>query len=110
MVLIVGSVLAYLFLPFPWWLVVVAGLAAFEGLEVWFWLWMRRQRPRSGHEAMVGARGVLARPGRVRIRGTTYPSRERGDLTAGDEVEVEDIDGLTLVVRRAGPYPEEASP
>jgi hypothetical protein len=71
--LIIGGTLAYLFLPFPWWLVVVGGLVAFEGLEIWFWLWMKRQRPRSGHEAMVGARGVLARPGRVRIRDPRRP-------------------------------------
>jgi membrane protein implicated in regulation of membrane protease activity len=105
--LIIGGTLAYLFLPFPWWLVVVGGLVAFEGLEIWFWLWMKRQRPRSGHEAMVGARGVLARPGRVRIRGTTYPARERDDLQPGDPVEVEALDGMTLIVRRASPYEPE---
>lgn len=104
MALIIGGTLAYLFLPFPWWVVVVAGLAAFEGLEVWFWLWLRRQRPRSGHEAMVGARGVLASPGRVRIRGTTYPARELDDLAPGDPVVVEALDGMTLVVHRAPPY------
>lgn len=104
MALLIGGTLAYLFLPFPWWVVAIAGLAAFEGLEVWFWLWLRRQRPRSGHEAMVGERGVLARAGRVRIRGTTYPARARDDLEPGDPVQVEALDGMTLVVRRADPY------
>lgn len=104
MALLIGGTLAYLFLPFPWWVVVVVGLVAFEGLEVWFWLWLRKQRPRSGHEAMIGERGVLARPDRVRIRGTTYPARVRGDLRPGDPVQVEELDGMTLVVRPADPY------
>lgn len=98
MALIVGGTLAYLFLPFPWWVAVVAALAAFEGVEVLFWVAMRRRRPASGHEALIGERGVLASPGRVRIRGTSYPARPVG-AEPGDPVVVEAVDGMTLVVR-----------
>ena len=99
MSLLIGGTLAYLFLPLPWAIVVIVALAAFEGLEIAFWLWLRRRRPRAGHEAMVGERGTLAAEGRVRIRGTTYPARVlQGE--PGDPVVVEDVDGMTLVVRR----------
>jgi len=106
--LLIGGTLAYLFLPAPWWIVVVILLAGFELLEVWFWLWLRRRRPRAGHEAMVGLYGTLAEDGRVRIRGTTYPARAL-DGGPGDAVVVEAIDGMTLVVRRGEKrYQEEA--
>lgn len=99
MSLLIGGTLAYLFLPAPWWIVVVVLLAGFELVEVWFWLWLRGLRPRAGHEAMVGVHGTLAEGGRVRIRGTTYPARAlAGD--PGDPVVVEAVEGMTLVVRR----------
>lgn len=97
--LLIGGTLAYLFLPLPWAIAVIAGLAAFEVLEIWFWLWLRRRGPRAGHEAIVGERGTLAEGGRVRIRGTTYPARVL-EGEPGDPVVVEDVDGMTLVVRR----------
>ena len=102
MALLIGGSLAYLFLPFPWWLVVVVVLAGFEVFEFKLWRWAVRQLPRAGIEGMVGERGVLAAPGRVRIRGTTYPARS-GDGRVGDEVIVEDVDGMTLVVRLPTP-------
>ncbi len=78
----------------------VIALAAFESLEVLFWLWLRRRRPASGTEAMVGEEGVLSGERRVRIRGTSYPARVmEGD--PGDRVVVEEVEGMTLIVRRA---------
>jgi membrane protein implicated in regulation of membrane protease activity len=100
MLLLIGGTLAYLFLPFPWWLVVVLVLAGVEVFEFRIWRWALRQGPRSGIEALVGERGVLAGEGRVRIRGTSYPARSR-DAAAGDPVVVEDVEGMTLVVRPA---------
>lgn len=101
MALLIGGTLAYLFLPFPWWVVVVAALAAVEVFEIQLWLRLRRISPRSGHEALVGQAGVLTGTGRVRIAGTSYPARvlEGGP---GDPVVVEDVDGMALVVRRRG--------
>jgi membrane protein implicated in regulation of membrane protease activity len=98
--LLIGGILAYFFLPFPWWLVVVAVLAAFEVFEFRMWRWALRQRPRSGIEALIGERGVLASEGRVRIRGTSYPAKPLG-AAAGQPVVVEAVEGMTLVVRPA---------
>jgi membrane protein implicated in regulation of membrane protease activity len=100
MALLIGGTLAYLFLPFPWWLVVVVVLAAVEVLEFRLWVWALRERPRSGIEAMVGERGVVASPGRVRIRGSSYPA-VHGDAAPGETVVVERVDGMRLVVRPA---------
>jgi membrane protein implicated in regulation of membrane protease activity len=99
--LLIGGTLAYLFLPFPWWVVVVVALAAVEVFEIQLWLSLRGRRPLAGAEGLVGERGVLAGPDRVRIRGTSY--RARGvDGDAGEPVVVEAVEGMTLVVRRAG--------
>lgn len=100
MALLIGGTLAYLFLPFPWWLVVVAVLAGVEIFEARLWWWAYHRRPLSGAEGMVGERGVLASPGRVRIRGTSYPARVL-EGSPGDRVVVEAVEGMSLVVRRA---------
>lgn len=108
MLLLIGGTLAYLFIPWPWWLVVVVLLAGVELFEVSLWLRLRRRKPLSGHESLVGERGVLAGPGRVRIRGTSYPARVKSggpgtsvELGAGGKVEVIAVEGMTLVVRPA---------
>ncbi|HEV8681970.1 MAG TPA: NfeD family protein [Actinomycetota bacterium] len=100
MLLLIGGTLAYLFLPWPWWLVVVVILAGAEVFEVSLWLSLRGRRPLSGHEALVGEHGLLAGPARVRIRGTSYPARVEG-AEVGDRVEVVAVEGMTLVVRQA---------
>jgi membrane protein implicated in regulation of membrane protease activity len=102
MSLLIGGTLALLFLPTPWAIAVIVALAAFEVVEVAFWLWLRRQRPRSGHEALVGRHGILIEGERVRIGGTTYPGRVL-EGEPGDTVVVEEVEGMTLVVRRDEP-------
>lgn len=101
MLLLIGGTLAYLFVPFPWWLVIVVVLAGVEVLEARLWLWAFRRRPMAGTQGMVGERGILMGPDRVRIRGTSYTARVEGGAP-GDEVVVEEVDGMTLVVRRTG--------
>lgn len=108
MALLIGGTLAFLFLPSPWRFVAIALLAAFEVLEIFFWLWLRGKPARSGTEGMVGETGVVSAPGRVRIRGTTYPAKLRG-AAVGDRVVVESVDGMLLAVRPAGSVQEEAS-
>jgi membrane protein implicated in regulation of membrane protease activity len=98
--LIIGGTLAILFLPLPWNVVVIGVLLAKEIIEISFWVSMRRRRPASGTEALVGQPGELIQPDRVRIAGTSYPARVL-DGKPGDRVVVESVDGMTLSVRRA---------
>jgi membrane protein implicated in regulation of membrane protease activity len=98
--LIIGGTLAYLFLPLPWNIVVIVVLLAKEIAEISFWIAMRRRRPASGTEALVGRRGELINSGRVRIAGTSYPARVL-EGEPGDRVVVERVEGMTLLVRRA---------
>lgn len=100
MLLIIGGTLAYLFLPLPWNILVIGVLLAKEVVDISFWISMRRRRPASGTEALVGRRGELIDSGRVRIAGTSYPARVL-EGEPGDRVVVESVDGMTLVVRRA---------
>jgi membrane protein implicated in regulation of membrane protease activity len=100
--LLIGGTVAILFLDLPWSAVVIVLLVGVEVFEFRIWRWALRQSPRAGSEGIVGERGVLAGPDRVRIRGTTYPARVvEGE--AGDRVVVEGVEGMTLVVRRLGP-------
>ena len=100
MALLIGGTLAYFFLPFPWFVATVVVLAAFEVVEARLWWWAVKRRPLAGQESMVGQRGVLSAPGRVRIRGTSFPARVL-EGEPGDRVVVEAVEGMTLVVRRA---------
>ena len=107
MILIIGGTLAYLFVPAPWWILIVIGLAGIEIFEILVWLRWRKRRSSTGIASMIGERGVLvsedagmSHRARVRIRGTTYPAEVRAGAP-GDPVVVEEVDGMTLVVRRA---------
>jgi membrane-bound serine protease (ClpP class) len=65
-----------------------------------------RRRPVSvGTQTLVGARGLVRRDGHVAVRGELWQARtEEGEPLdeLGEEVEVVGIEGLSLVVRRAG--------
>jgi membrane protein implicated in regulation of membrane protease activity len=98
--LIIGGTLAILFLPLPWNVLVIGVLLAKEVIEISFWVSMRRRRPASGIQALVGRRGELIHSDRVRIAGTSYPARVL-EGEPGDRVVVESVDGMTLFVRRA---------
>lgn len=100
MLLIIGGTLALLFLPLPWNVLVIGVLLAKEVIEISLWVSMRRRRPASGAEALVGRQGELIHSDRVRIAGTSYPARVL-EGEPGDRVVVESVDGMTLSVRRA---------
>lgn len=99
MALLIGGTLAVLFLDLPWSAAVILLLLGVEVFEFRIWRWALRQRPRAGAEGIVGERGVLSAPSRVRIRGTSYPARVLEGHT-GDPVVVKGVEGMTLVVRR----------
>ncbi|MBX5442309.1 MAG: serine protease [Solirubrobacteraceae bacterium] len=70
------------------------------------------RRVRSGREALIGTRGVARAPigpapGRVLAEGSLWNARTcepEHPIEAGDPVVVVDVDGLTLIVRRAEPW------
>jgi membrane protein implicated in regulation of membrane protease activity len=75
--------------------------------EVMFWIrFLRRYPVRTGAEGLVGARGKVivrcAPLARVRLRGEIWNARSEEPLELGEEVRVEAVDGLALVVARAG--------
>ena len=65
---------------------------------------VRRRPVVVGSHTLVGAHGLVRRDGHVAVRGELWQARaENGEpLKLGDEVEVVDVEGLSLVVRRAG--------
>ena len=106
MALTVAIVLALIFLPWPWNLVMILGGLTIEvGELAWGLSLARRWRPRTGAEAMIGeeAQVVTAcRPlGAVRVQGELWRARCDEGADVGETVRIENIDGLTLVVTRA---------
>jgi membrane-bound serine protease (ClpP class) len=65
---------------------------------------IRRRPVTVGTHTMLGTRGQVRRDGLVAVRGELWQARtENGEpLELGDEVEVTGVEGLSLVVRRAG--------
>jgi membrane-bound ClpP family serine protease len=64
---------------------------------------MRRRRPRAGPEALIGRIGVMQH-GDVLISGERWRARRswaEEAIEEGDQVVVEQVQGLTLAVRRA---------
>ena len=106
MLLIVSLLLAIFVLEEPWsWLVVVVG-GLLELGESWFYIrWSQKRRPDVGVEALIGRRAVVSadcRPdGQVRVAGELWHARCEAGASAGEEVVVREVDGLTLVVEPA---------
>jgi membrane protein implicated in regulation of membrane protease activity len=103
MLLVVALVLAVFVLEEPWsWLVVVIG-GLLEIGESWFYIrWSQKRRPDVGVEALIGRRAVVStdcRPdGQVRVAGELWQAHCEAGASAGEEVVVCEVDGLTLVV------------
>lgn len=104
--LVVAVLLAVFVLDAPWnWLAVGAG-ATWEVAEtVVLVRWSQRRRAAVGTETLVGRRAVAAGDcmpdGQVRIAGELWRAHCRGGASAGDEVIVLAVDGLTLEVEPA---------
>jgi membrane protein implicated in regulation of membrane protease activity len=94
-------------LPDPWGVIAVFAAAVIEVGEVLFWIRFPRRDPiPTGAEGLVGERGEVivrcAPVGRVRLRGEIWNARSEEPLELDEQVRVEAVDGLTLVVARAG--------
>lgn len=103
MLLLIGVLLAIFVLPSPWGLVAIAVAAALDIAETGVFLWWSgRRRALVGAETLVGTRGVtvgeLQPEGQIRVRGEIWKARCDEYCSAGTEVVVRELDGLTLVV------------
>ncbi len=108
MALTVAIVLALLFFPWPWnLLVILGGLAIETGELAWGLRLARRWRPTTGAEAMIGQEAEVVaacRPdGQVRIAGELWQARCAAGAGVGERVRIERLDGLTLVVSPLSP-------
>jgi membrane-bound serine protease (ClpP class) len=98
MLLVLGIVGLFV-LPDPWNVVVVCLAALIEVGEVFAWIkFLRRYRVQTGAEGMIGERGEVIGPGRVRVRGEIWSARGDAPLEPGDRVRVAAVEGLTLRV------------
>jgi membrane protein implicated in regulation of membrane protease activity len=107
MALTVAIVLALIFLPWPWNLVLIlGGLTVEVGELAWGLSLARRWKPRTGAEAMIGEVATVVSPcrplGEVRVQGELWRARCDEGADAGETVRIERIEGLTLVVARTG--------
>ena len=106
MFLIVALVLLFL-LPYPWNLVgFVVGVLVFVG-EVLFWNGRVRHKPvRTGAGTLVGKTGTVRSPctprGQVQVGGEIWEARCEAGAERGDRVVVLAVEGIRLVVERAG--------
>jgi membrane protein implicated in regulation of membrane protease activity len=100
--LLVLGIIGLFVLPEPWNVVVVCAAALIEVGEVFAWIkFLRRYRVQTGAEGMIGQRGEVIGPGRVRVRGEIWTvSGGEAQLELGDRVRVAAVDGLTLRVER----------
>jgi membrane protein implicated in regulation of membrane protease activity len=97
--LLVLGIVGLFFIPAPWNVVVVCVAALIEVGEVFAWIkFLRRYRVQTGAEGMVGERGEVIGPGRVRVRGEIWSASGEGPLETGAQVRVAAVDGLTLRV------------
>lgn len=66
---------------------------------------LMQKRPTTGSEGMVGKHGVVLKSGRgktrVRVDGEIWRAESEDRIQKGERVVVEDMRGLTLVVRRS---------
>ena len=104
MSLIIGVIVAFIFFDWPWRGVILAAFLLFDVFEIYVWLRWRKKRSITGAEAIVGQRGQalthLNPQGQIRLNGQTWKAMAPGGAMAGDEVEVEATQDLTLHVRR----------
>jgi membrane-bound serine protease (ClpP class) len=106
--LILALILALVFLPLPWALLVIALTAVLE-LCLWFFgvRYSRRRRAQVGVQTMVGTVGeaitALTPEGQVKIDGEIWNAHAPTEVHAGDQVTITAVHGLTLEVERTSP-------
>jgi membrane protein implicated in regulation of membrane protease activity len=105
-ILIIALIVALLFLPWPWDLVVIGLAAACETAIAYFGIrYTRRRRAQVGVQTMVGrtaeVTSTLAPRGQVTIDGSIWEAHSPKIAQVGETVRITRIDGLTLEVEPA---------
>jgi|SRR5947208_5335144 len=105
--LLLGAILLAIFVvPWPWGLLVVVAGGTLDIAESLLLLrWSRRRRAVTGAEALIGQTAVVSSPTQVRVAGELWEACSDHALVPGEEVEVTEVDGLTLRVSRRSPAP-----
>jgi len=98
--------LIYYYTNLSWWINGIIILSLFVILAFEFYVFYPHfRKPRIGREEMIGLSGVaieqLNPEGQVKIRGEIWEARAMDDkINKGEKIEVVDMDGLKLLVRR----------
>jgi membrane protein implicated in regulation of membrane protease activity len=105
-VLAVLAAILWLEAPLGWILVGVAAVVEIGQTFFWFWWSGKRRRAKVGAEALIGREAVVTlacRPeGQVRIDGELWRALCAEGAGPGERVVVRSLDGLTVIVERAG--------
>jgi membrane protein implicated in regulation of membrane protease activity len=114
MALTIAIILALLFAPWPWSLIVVLAGLGIEVVELtWGLRLARRWRPQTGAEAMIGQTAevvVRCHPtGQVRVHGELWTAQCAEGADVGESVRIERVEGLTLVVVPVHSVPAESA-
>jgi membrane protein implicated in regulation of membrane protease activity len=105
-ILIITLILALIFLPTPWNVVVIVIAAIAElSLAVFGVRYSRHRRAQVGPQTMIGmlaqALSPLEPSGQVKVDGEIWSARGPSTVRTGDTVRVTRVDGLTLEVEPA---------
>ena len=92
----------------PSFLTIVVGCAGILSLLLaWFVFRALRRRPSTGSEGLIGEKGralsAILGQGEVYVHGEIWKAVSEEEIQAGDAVEVTEVDGLTLKVRKVTP-------
>ncbi len=83
----------------------VGGVVAFFAVVTWLAVRAQLRRALTGREGLVGAKGVMVAPDRVRVMGELWRAKSEVPLEPGQEVEVLSVEGLELTVAPRLPRP-----
>lgn len=100
--LVVGTILAFMYLDAPWRYLAIAPLALWEVFEIWLYFNLRGKRSITGHEALIGEFGrahtTCAPEGQVLVKGQLWRARCPEGVEAGERIVVTHVEGLQLTI------------
>jgi len=104
-VFLLTSIVLAIFVPDAWRAPVILAGGIIEFLETSISIWIsRRAKVTVGPEALIGSLAVVVEDcmldGHVRVRGETWRARCDEGAAVGEQVEIVERRGLTLIVRR----------